>query len=250
MSYRYKLIIEYDGTSYVGWQRQENGPSIQEALEKAAYGFCGETVTAAAAGRTDAGVHALGMVAHIDLDQDHEPRTVRDALNFHLKPAPIAIIEAIRVSEDFHARFSAAARHYLYRFKNRRAPVALDAGRIWHIVGDLDANAMHEGAQYLVGTHDFSTFRAAQCQAQTPVKSLSTISCARDGDEIQLKVSARSFLHNQVRSIAGSLVQVGLGKWQPDDIGKILKAADRAACGPVAPAHGLYFVTADYGQKK
>ena len=246
MPYRYKLIIEYDGGGYVGWQRQDNGPSIQAALEKAVFAFCGDRISAAAAGRTDAGVHALGMAAHINLSKEHEADVVRDAINHHLKPAPIAVLSAEKISDEFHARFSSTGRHYLYRLINRRAPLAIEAGRAWRISGKLNVNAMDKGAQHLVGKHDFSTFRAAQCQSASPVKTLSEISCARYGENIDIKVSAPSFLHHQVRSITGSLVQVGLGKWRPHKIKEILKAADRSECGPVAPACGLYFVKADY----
>ena len=246
MIHRYKLLLEYDGGDYVGWQRQDNGPSIQEALEDAVRRFCGETCSTVAAGRTDAGVHALGMCVHLDLSKSPDANVVREAINFHLKPAPIAVLDAIKVDKGFHARFSATARHYLYRFLNRRAPLALEKGRVWRIGGKLDAGSMNKAAQHLVGKHDFSTFRAAQCQAASPVKTLSEISCERRGEEIELRVSAPSFLHHQVRSIAGSLVEVGLGKWSPDDMARVLRAADRSKCGPVAPAHGLYFVKASY----
>jgi len=248
MAHRYKLLLEYDGGSYVGWQRQDNGPSIQASLEEAVLRFCGDECSAVAAGRTDAGVHALGMVVHIDLSKDHDARVVREAINFHLKPKPIAVLSAERVCETFHARFSARARHYLYRVLNRRAPLALEKGRVWRISGPLDADAMHKGAQHLIGKHDFSTFRATQCQSRTPIKTLSEIACVREGEEILMRVCAPSFLHHQVRSIAGSLIEVGLGKWSPDDILRTLKAADRSQCGQVAPAYGLYFVRADYDE--
>lgn len=246
MPQRYRLLLEYDGGDYVGWQRQENGPSIQAALEEAVHRFCGETCNAVAAGRTDAGVHALGMTAHIDLSKNHDANVVREAINFHLKPAPIAVLDAVKVDDEFHARFSARSRRYLYRILNRRAPLALDKARVWRISGRLDAERMHRAAQHLVGKHDFSTFRAAQCQSASPIKSLSEISCVRTADEVAIRVCAPSFLHHQVRSIAGSLVEVGLGKWSPDDIARILTAADRKQCGQVAPAQGLYFVSAIY----
>ena len=243
---RYKLTLEYDGGPFVGWQRQNNGPSVQEKLEDAVFAFCGDRIVAVAAGRTDAGVHAFGMTVHVDLSKDHEADVVRNAVNQHLKPAPIAILDAEKRCDDFHARFSATARHYLYRFSNRRAPLALERGRAWRIHGSLDADAMHQGAQHLLGKHDFSTFRAAQCQAASPIRTLTSISCARSDNDIALRVSAPSFLHHQVRSIAGSLSQVGLGRWEPSHIARILAAADRTACGPVAPACGLYFVKAEY----
>jgi tRNA pseudouridine38-40 synthase len=243
---RFKLILEYDGGPFVGWQRQENGPSVQAAIEEAAHAFCGHLPTAHAAGRTDAGVHALAMTAHIDLPIEHPAETVRDALNYHLKPRPIAVLAAEEASTDFHARFSAKARHYLYRIVNRRAPLALDEGRAWHVAGPLDEGAMQEAASSLPGQHDFSTFRAAQCQSASPVKTLSALSVRRDGDIVSIEASAPSFLHHQVRSIVGTLAQVGLGRWRPQDVKAALDARSRDACGPVAPAHGLYFVKADY----
>lgn len=243
---RYKLIVEYDGAPFVGWQRQENGPSVQAALEEAISAFCGVEATAHAAGRTDAGVHALAMPVHVDLPRAFPADTVRDAINHHLKPQPAAVLGAEIVSSDFHARFSAKARHYLYRIVNRRAPLALDREKAWRIAGPLDASAMHAAAQALTGKHDFSTFRAAKCQAASPVKTLTAISVDRNDENIVVRVSAPSFLHHQVRSIAGTLVQVGLGRWRRDRVEEALKAADRTACGPVAPACGLYFVKADY----
>ena len=243
---RYKLLLEYDGGPFVGWQRQDNGPSIQAAVERAAHAFCGEETNAVAAGRTDAGVHALGMVAHIDLGKDYESDIVRDALNFHLKPDPVAVLSAQAAPADFHARFSCIRRAYEYRILNRRAPLALDVGRVWRIPVMLDAWRMHSAAQCLVGKHDFSTFRAAACQSDSPVKTLEEISVSRIGDEIVIRCAARSFLHHQVRSFAGSLVEVGKGKWRPDDLLSALNACDRAACGPVAPPDGLYFIRADY----
>lgn len=243
---RYKLILEYDGGSYVGWQRQENGPSIQGALEAAAHALCGEKAAAHAAGRTDAGVHALAMTAHMDLAKEFQPDVVRDALNFHLKPQPIAVLEAQIVSEEFHARFSCIRRSYEYRIVNRRPPLTLDAGRAWQVQARLDAQVMHEAAQALVGKHDFTTFRAAACQSDSPVKTLDEISVARAGEEIFIRCSARSFLHHQVRFFTGSLVEVGRGKWRARDLKAALEARDLAACGPAAPAEGLYFLRADY----
>ncbi len=243
---RYKLTIEYDGTSFVGWQLQENGPSVAGALAEAIERFTGERADVSGAGRTDAGVHALGQVAHVDLEKEWNTDTVRDALNAHLRPLPIAVISAERVADDFHARFSATARHYRYRIVNRRADLALDRDRAWRIAKPLDALAMHEAAQKLVGHHDFTTFRSAECQAKSPQKTLDRLDVAREGEEIRIEASARSFLHHQVRSMVGSLALVGEGRWSADDLAKALAAKDRAACGPVAPAHGLYLVRVDY----
>lgn len=243
---RYKLILEFDGGPFVGWQRQENGVSVQGALEEAAFRFCGERVTAFSAGRTDAGVHALCMPAHFDLQKVVNPETLRDAMNYHLKPAPIAILAAECVSEEFHTRFSATRRHYRYRLINRRAPLTLDAGRAWRLAPPLDAAAMHEAAQVLIGKHDFTTFRASTCQSDSPVKTLSAIAVGRSGEEIRIETSARSFLHHQVRSMVGSLVEVGLGRWSAADFADAFHARDRRRCGQVAPAEGLYFLRADY----
>lgn len=243
---RFKLTVEYDGTPFVGWQRQENGLSVQQALETAITGFSGEAVTVHGAGRTDAGVHAFGQVAHVDLSRDRPSDTVRNAVNFHLKPHPIAVLVVEPVSDGFEARFSAIRRHYLYRILNRRARPALDRDRVWHVPVPLDAAAMDRAAQALVGQHDFTTFRAAQCQATSPVKTLDRIAVTRLADDVQITVSARSFLHNQVRSIAGSLKLVGEGKWPENGIARALAAKDRAACGPVAPAAGLYLERVDY----
>lgn len=243
---RYKLIIEYDGQRFVGWQRQKNGPSIQAAVEAAAAALCGSETTVSGAGRTDAGVHALAMAAHLDFEQAYSPDTVRDALNQHLKPAPIAVLSAMIVDDDFHARFSCVRRSYEYRIINRRSPLTLDAGRAWRVSQTLDADAMDAAAQCLVGQHDFTTFRAAACQSQSPVKSLDEISVVRQGQEIMVRCAAISFLHHQVRSFAGSLAEVGKGKWRSRDLSHALKAKDRDRCGPVAPPDGLYFVKADY----
>jgi tRNA pseudouridine38-40 synthase len=243
---RYKLIIEYDGTPYVGWQAQDNGPSIQAALTDAIAAFAGARVAVQGAGRTDAGVHAIGQVAHIDLAKDWEVGNIRDALNFHLRPQPIAVLAAERAGDDFDARFSAIKRHYLYRISNRRADLALDRGRAWRVPRPLDTAAMHGAAQRLLGRHDFTTFRSTECQAKSPMKTLDRLDVARDGDEVRVTASARSFLQHQVRSMVGSLMHVGEGKWSADDLSAALAVRNRAACGQVAPPHGLYLVRVDY----
>jgi tRNA pseudouridine38-40 synthase len=243
---RYKLTIEYDGTPFVGWQIQDNGPSVAGAISDAIEKFAGERPDVMGAGRTDAGVHAFGQVAHVDLAKDWAADTVRDALNAQLRPHPVAIISAEKVAADFHARFSANKRHYLYRVLNRRADLALERERAWRIARPIDAKAMHEGAQKLIGNHDFTTFRSVECQAKSPVKTLDRLDVTRTGDEIRIEVSARSFLHNQVRSMVGSIVMVGEGRWNADDLQKALEAKDRTACGTVAPALGLYLVRVDY----
>jgi tRNA pseudouridine38-40 synthase len=243
---RYKLIIEYDGAPFVGWQVQKIGVSVQGALAHAIEAFCGERVAVNGAGRTDAGVHALGQVAHFDLQSERKPDTVRDALNAHLRPHPIAILNAERVPPDFDARRSALRRHYLYRIVNRRADLALARGRAWRVPRPLDAEAMHRAAQLLVGRHDFTTFRSTECQAKSAEKTLDRLDVSRAGEEVQITAMARSFLHNQVRSMVGSLVLVGEGKWSADDLSRALAARDRTACGPVAPPEGLYLVRVDY----
>jgi tRNA pseudouridine38-40 synthase len=243
---RYKLTIEYDGTGLAGWQRQANALTVQQLLEEAITAFCGEAVTVHGAGRTDAGVHARGQVAHIDLERPWPPGTVRDAINAHLRPHPIAVLAVEGVSPDFHARFDATCRTYLYRMIDRRAPLALEQERAWHIRQPLDVAAMDMAAQALVGHHDFTTFRDGQCQARSPVKTLDRIAVSRHGDVVGIRVSARSFLHRQVRSIAGSLKKVGDGSWPPEKIAAILAARDRRKCGPVALAHGLYLVGVSY----
>jgi len=243
---RYKLILEYDGGGFVGWQRQETGLSIQEAVENAVHRFCGEHVHVYSAGRTDSGVHALAMAAHLDLETSWPVKTIRDAVNFHLRPAPISILSVETAADDFHARFSCVRRAYEYRIINRRAPLALDRGRAWRVAVRLDAEAMHDAAQVLVGRHDFTTFRSAKCQSASPVKSVEEISVMRLGEDIFIRCSARSFLHNQVRSFAGSLAEVGKGKWRARELKAALEAKDRTACGPVAPGEGLYFLRADY----
>ena len=243
---RYRLIIEYDGAAYSGWQRQDNGPSIQNTLEAAASALDEAPVLVIGAGRTDAGVHATGQVAHLDLVKPIRADKVRDAINAHLRPHPIAVLEAFDADPEFHARFDATSRSYLYRIVNRRADLALDRTRAWRLAAPLDAGLMHEAAQALVGRHDFTTFRDANCQADTPVKTLTSISVARQGEEIAVRTSARSFLHRQVRSMVGSLVEVGRGRESVGWIAEILAAKDRTKCGPVAPADGLYLTGVSY----
>ncbi|MBL4759083.1 MAG: tRNA pseudouridine(38-40) synthase TruA [Rhizobiales bacterium] len=243
---RYKLTIEYDGGPYVGWQKQNNGASVQQHLAEAASAFSGEDVTVYGAGRTDAGVHARGQVAHVDFASAREPETIRDAINFYLKPEPIAVLHVEAVADEFEARFGAIRRRYLYRIINRRSPLALEAGLAWRVPVPLDVVAMAAGAKHLLGKHDFTTFRSVVCQAKSPVKNLDRLDVERHGNEILIHAEARSFMHHQVRSIVGSLKCVGAGKWQPDDMRKALEACDRAACGPVAPADGLYFAGVDY----
>jgi len=243
---RYRITVEYDGAPFVGWQRQDNGPSVQGALEEAIRRFAQEDVHVQGAGRTDSGVHALAQVAHFDLAREHAPDTVRDALNFHLKPHPVAVIDAAVAAPDFHARFSAKGRSYLYRIVNRRAPLALERGHAWHIPYPLDAAAMHEAAQGLIGKHDFSSFRAADCQAESPVKTLDVLEVTRAGDEIQVRAEARSFLHSQVRILVGTLKQVGDGRWTAGDVARALAACDRTKAGPTAPPDGLYLARVSY----
>jgi tRNA pseudouridine38-40 synthase len=243
---RWKLTLEYDGGPFVGWQRQDNGPSVQEAVEKAIRAFSGDSVTLHAAGRTDAGVHALGQVAHVDLTKSTDADTVQNAINFHLKPAPVAVVHVVEVGEDFHARFSATHRAYRYRILNRRAPPTVLAGRVWHVAAPLDAAVMQGAANALIGNHDFTSFRAAACQAQSPVKTLDMLRVDRDGEEIAITVEARSFLHHQVRNIAGTLKLVGEGKWTRADVETALAARDRSRAGPTAPADGLYLMQVTY----
>ncbi|GHC67329.1 tRNA pseudouridine(38-40) synthase TruA [Limoniibacter endophyticus] len=246
---RYRLLIEYDGTSYHGWQRQRvEQPSVQQAIEQAALAFSGETVRVASAGRTDAGVHARGQTGHVDFARNWKPDTVRDALNAHLGQAghTIAIVEVCPVADDFDARFSAIRRHYIYRIVNRRAPLALERHQAWHVARPLDADAMHDAAQALVGRHDFTTFRSIQCQAKSPVRTLERLDVIRHGELVEIHASARSFLHNQIRSFAGTLKRVGEGAWNCADVKAALEAKDRRHCGPVAPPHGLYFMQVDY----
>jgi tRNA pseudouridine38-40 synthase len=243
---RYKLVLEYDGRDFVGWQRQDNGPSVQAALEAAVEGFCGETAAVAGAGRTDSGVHALGQVAHVDIDKPTTGDQVRDALNFHLKPQAIAVLAVQTVADDFHARFSAISRCYLYRIVNRRAPLALDRGRAWFVPVALDAAGMDTAAQSLVGKHDFSSFRATECQAKSPVKTLERLTVTRRGEAIAVEAQARSFLHHQVRNMVGTLKLVGEGKWTAEQVADALARRDRRAAGPTAPAEGLYLVSVGY----
>ncbi len=245
---RYKLTIEYDGTPYVGWQRQENGRSVQGAIEAAAAKLCGHAVSVRGAGRTDAGVHALGQVAHADFEKAWPADTVRDAVNAHLGQAGerIVILAVAVVDDTFDARFSAIRRHYRYRMINRRTPLALERNRALWVPKPLDADAMHAAAQWLVGRHDFTTFRSAQCQANSPVRTLDRLDVERDGERVDIFASALSFLHNQIRSFAGTLRLVGEGAWPPDDVAAALAAQDRAACGPVAGPEGLYFMRVDY----
>jgi len=243
---RYRLTLEYDGGPFFGWQRQENGPSVQAALEEAVCALSGEHVTVTGAGRTDTGVHARGQAAHFDLAKEFPPDTIRDALNHYLRPQPVAVLTADVAAEDFHARFSAIGRHYRYRIVCRRAPLTLDAGYAWHVMRTLDWKAMHGAAQTLVGRHDFTTFRAAECQAKSPVKTLDRLDVSADGENIFIEASARSFLHNQVRSLVGTLKLVGDGKWSARDVAEALAAKDRARCGTVAPSDGLYLMRVDY----
>jgi tRNA pseudouridine38-40 synthase len=243
---RYKLTIEYDGRPFVGWQVQDNGPSVQGALAAAIAAFCGEEVRVQGAGRTDAGVHALGQVGHVDLAKDWDEDTVRDALNAHLRPHPVAVLEAERVADTFDARFSAIRRHYRYRIISRRADLTLERGLAWRIAKPLDSAAMHAAAQRLVGRHDFTTFRHAECQAKSPVKTLDRLDVERTADEIEVTAEARSFLHTQVRSMVGALALVGEGKWTADDVSVALAKRDRTACAPVAPPDGLYLTRVDY----
>ncbi|NBZ88960.1 tRNA pseudouridine(38-40) synthase TruA [Stagnihabitans tardus] len=243
---RFALLIEYDGSPFAGWQRQVNGPSVQGAIEAALARLEPGEHLLAAAGRTDTGVHGTGQVAHIDLSRDWDPFRLLEALNAHLRPAPVAIRAVAQVADDFHARFSALERRYLYRILNRRAPPVLERGRVWHVKSRLDLAAMEEAATHLVGNHDFTTFRSTYCQANSPVKTLDEISFSTIGEEIHVRLRARSFLHNQVRSIMGSLVQVGHATWSPDDMARALAARDRRACGPVAPPQGLCLTGVSY----
>jgi tRNA pseudouridine38-40 synthase len=243
---RYKLLIEYDGAPFVGWQMQANGLSVQGVLEAALATFCGERVSVRGAGRTDAGVHALGQVAHVDLVKDWDIDTVRDALNAHLRPHPVAVLAAEQVPATFEARFSAIKRHYRYRIVNRRADLTVERGRVWRVPRRLDDAAMHAAAQQLVGKHDFTTFRDTECQAKSPVKTLDQLDVARAGNEVAVSTSARSFLHSQVRSMVGALVAVGDGRWSADDLAAALAARDRTACATVAPPEGLYLVRVEY----
>lgn len=247
---RFALRIEYDGAPFVGWQRQIDQPSVQGAIEAALARIEPGSHTIAAAGRTDAGVHAMAQVAHCDLARDWHTFRLSEALNYHLKPLPVAITSCAHVAEDWHARFSATERRYLFRILSRRAPVTLDQGRVWHVRSKLDIAAMRAGAQHLIGLHDFTTFRSTICQAASPVKTMNAIEISEHpspaGTEIHFHLRARSFLHNQVRSIVGTLERVGAGSWPPDQVRAALDACDRAACGPVCPPHGLYLASVGY----
>jgi tRNA pseudouridine38-40 synthase len=243
---RFRLLVEYDGRPFMGWQRQAHGPSVQQAIEEAAEAITGEQVVLHAAGRTDAGVHALAMTAHLDIAREITPFRLADGLNAKLRPQPVAILRAEIVPDDWHARFSCIGRRYQYRILNRRAPLALDAGRAWRVPVTLHADAMHRAAQQLVGRHDFTTFRSAHCQSESPIKTLDLLTVRRFGAEIVVEAAARSFLHHQVRSMVGCLQLVGRGKWSEKDLKAALQARDRAALGFNAPPDGLYFVEATY----
>lgn len=243
---RFALTLEFDGTPFFGLQRQAHGPSVQQAVEEAVHATTGETVTLHAAGRTDAGVHALGMRVHVDIAKAIEPFRLMEALNHHLRPNPIAVLDCVVVPDDWHARFSCVGREYLYRIANRRAPLTLDANRAWQVPQPLDAEAMHRAAQALVGRHDFTTFRSVHCQAQSPEKTLDLLSVERVDDEVHIRAAARSFLHHQVRSMVGCLAMVGMGRWREEQVAEALAARDRQALGLNAPSAGLYFVRAVY----
>jgi tRNA pseudouridine38-40 synthase len=243
---RWRLTIEYDGGPFMGWQRQDHGPSVQQALEEALARMTGETAAVTAAGRTDAGVHALAMSAHVDIARELTPHRLREGLNALVRPLPVSVLAVEPVADDWHARFSCLGRRYRYRILTRRAPPALDVGKVWHIATPLDLAAMQEGAAQLIGRHDFTTFRSAHCQSDSPVKTLDRLEVSRVGEEVHIEAAARSFLHHQVRSMVGCLALVGRGQWAPQDMKKALEAKDRAALGFNAPPHGLYFVEASY----
>ncbi|MDE0588663.1 tRNA pseudouridine(38-40) synthase TruA [Halocynthiibacter sp. C4] len=249
---RYALKIEYNGAPFSGWQRQKEHPSVQQAIEEALQKLDRSVTGIAAAGRTDTGVHATGQVAHVDMAATWEPFRLAEALNYHLKPNPVAIVNAAEVDEEFHARFSAIERRYLFRLISRRAPMTFDKGTVWHVRHELDADAMQEGANFLLGRHDFTTFRSTICQAPSPLRTLDELRVERielqDATEYRFHVRARAFLHNQVRSFVGTLERVGAGSWQPEDVAAALEAKDRAACGPVCPPHGLYLAEVKYPQ--
>jgi tRNA pseudouridine38-40 synthase len=241
---RYKINLEYDGTDLIGWQENAQGPSVQSLLQDAIFQFCGENVVVYSAGRTDAGVHALAMVAHFDLEKEQAPDTVMRAMNFYLTEKPVAVLSCEKVSDDFHSRFSCIKRHYKYIVVNRSAPVVLNKNRVWWVPQKLDIDAMRNAAQKLIGKHDFTSFRSSQCQSKSPIKTLDSVNIIETGDEIIFEFSARSFLHHQVRNMVGTLVEIGMGK--PLDIDKIFDAKNRSAAGINAPASGLYFIGADY----
>ncbi|MFL6858446.1 MAG: tRNA pseudouridine(38-40) synthase TruA [Allosphingosinicella sp.] len=243
---RFRLTVEYDGRPFMGWQRQAHGPSVQQAIEEAAQAITGEAALLHAAGRTDAGVHAMAMTAHVDIAKPIAAFRLAEGLNARLKPLPVAILRAEAAADDFHARFSCVGRRYLYRIVNRRAPLALEAGRAWRVAVPLDAEAMDAAARRLVGRHDFTTFRSAHCQSESPVKTLDSLEVRRIGEAIEIRAAARSFLHHQIRSMVGCLQLVGRGKWSADDLQAALEAKDRAALGLNAPPDGLYFTAALY----
>ena len=243
---RYRFTVEYDGTAYNGFQAQKDQPTVQGALEAAIKAFSGQDIRIAAAGRTDTGVHATGQTCHVDLDKAWPARTVMNAMNAHMMNERVAVLDCVPVSDDWHARFTANGRKYLYRILNRPARPAIEQGHVWHVKKPLDAEAMHEAAQYLLGQHDFTTFRDAQCQAQSPIKTMDVARVTRVGGEVHLVFEARSFLHRQVRSMTGSLAEVGLGRWTPQDMKAAIDAADRTRCGPVAPSDGLYLTGVTY----
>ncbi|WP_265570564.1 tRNA pseudouridine(38-40) synthase TruA [Sphingomicrobium nitratireducens] len=243
---RWRMTVEFDGAPFMGWQRQDHGPSVQQTLEDAIAKMTGEDIRVHAAGRTDTGVHGLAMTAHVDVEKELTPHRLREGANALMRPAPVSVTAVEPVADDWHARFSCIGRRYLYRILNRRAPPALDRGRVWHIAQELDVEAMAKGAAHLVGRHDFTTFRSVHCQAQSPLKSLDRLELAVDGEEIHIRAAARSFLHHQVRSMVGCLALVGRGQWAPDDIRDALEARDRNALGLNAPPDGLYFVKAIY----
>ena len=243
---RFALTLEYDGGPFMGLQRQDHGPTVQQAVEEAVLAVTGETVTMHSAGRTDSGVHALAMRSHVDIAKDIEPFRLMEALNALLRPAPVAVLACEVVPDDWHARFSCIGRAYEYRIANRRAPLTLEKGKAWHLARELDAEAMHRAAQALVGRHDFTTFRSAHCQAKDPVKTLDRLDVRREGDHVIVEAAARSFLHHQVRSMVGTLALVGQGQWREEQVAEALAAKDRAALGLNAPSEGLYFVRAVY----
>lgn len=243
---RFALTLEFDGTPFMGLQRQAHGPSVQQAVEEAVHATTGENVTLHAAGRTDAGVHALGMRAHVEVTKDIDAFRLMEALNYHLRPAPIAVLDCVPKPDDWHARFSCIGREYLFRIANRRAPLTLDVNRAWQVAQPLDAEAMHRAAQALVGRHNFTTFRSVHCQAQSPEKTLDLLTVERVGEEVHIRAAARSFLHHQVRSMVGCLALVGMGRWREEQVGEALAARDRSALGLNAPSEGLYFVRALY----
>ena len=247
---RYRLLVEYDGGGFVGWQRQSNGDTVQQALEEAVFAFSGETVEVVGAGRTDSGVHAMGQVAHLDLETERfTAEKLKLATNAHLREVAAVVLDARLAAPDFHARFSAIGRKYLYRISNRSAPPALDAGRVWHIARPLAVEPMAEAARLLIGKHDFTSFRAVQCQAASPVKTLDRLDVQRIGDEIHVIAEARSFLHHQVRNFVGTLTLVGQGRWAPEEVRGALAARDRSAAGPTAPPDGLYLTDVSYGDE-